>query len=256
MISVSHLCKTYPGVDTPSVDDLTFHIGKATVCGLLGRNGAGKSTTLNLLTGCLAPTSGSIRIAGADLQEDPTTAKRRIGYAPELPPLYPDMTLSEYLVFVARAKSVRAPKAEAARVMEKADLTRFASVRLAALSKGSRQRAGLAQALIGDPDILILDEPSIGLDPEQIARLRAWIAELGKTHTVLLSSHILSEITLLCGRILLLSEGKLVADETPDGLLKKSGKATLEEAFLALTSDPEAEADDDPPPVRGRRRIR
>ena len=253
MISVSHLCKTYPGADTPSVDDLTFHIGKAEVCGLLGRNGAGKSTTLNLLTGCLAPTSGSICIAGTDLLEDPTDAKRRIGYAPENPPLYPDMTLSEYLLFVARAKSVRAPKEETARIMEKTNLARYASVRLAALSKGSRQRAGLAQALIGDPDILILDEPSIGLDPEQITRLRAWIAELGKTHTILLSSHILSEITLLCGRILLLSEGRLVADDTPGGLLARSGKASLEDAFLSLTAD-SADTSDDLPQTRGRRR--
>ena len=198
-------------------------------------------------------TTPSIRIAGTDLLEDPTDAKRRIGYAPENPPLYPDMTLSEYLLFVARAKSVRAPKEETARIMEKTNLARYASVRLAALSKGSRQRAGLAQALIGDPDILILDEPSIGLDPEQITRLRAWIAELGKTHTILLSSHILSEITLLCGRILLLSEGRLVADDTPGGLLARSGKTSLEDAFLSLTAD-SADTSDDLPQTRGRRR--
>ena len=251
MIAVSHLSKRYPGAAAPALDDLSFTVGKGEICGLLGRNGAGKSTTLNILTGCLAPSSGHVKIDGIDLWEDPVPAKRKIGYAPERPPLYPDMTLREYLTFVCRAKSVADPRAEAARVMEATALSRHADSRLAILSKGNRQRAGLVQALIGDPPILILDEPAIGLDPEQITRLRSLITSLRTGHTILLSSHILSEVSLLCSRIVLLSQGRLAADDTPEGLLSKSGRKTLEEAFLALTSDG---PDEDDEPKKGRRR--
>ena len=251
MIAVSHLSKRYPGADTLSLDDVSFTVSEGEICGLLGRNGAGKSTTLNILTGCLAPSSGHVEIDGIDLWTDPVQAKRKIGYAPELPPLYPDMRLFEYLVFVCRAKSVSNPGEEAERVMEVTSMTRYASSRLAILSKGNRQRAGLAQALIGDPTILILDEPANGLDPEQNARLRALIAELGKKHTILLSSHILSEVSLLCGRIVLLSQGRLAAEDTAEGLKKRAGKDTLEEAFLALTSQ---EQDDEEPPLKKRKK--
>ncbi len=242
----------------PALDDVSFRIEGAEVCGLLGRNGAGKSTALNILTGCLPATSGSVEIDGIDLEVNPTEAKRRIGYAPELPPLYPDMTLSEYLTFVARAKSCVHVKDEIVRVMEETSTLRHAGTPLRALSRGNRQRAGIAQALLGNPGILILDEPSIGLDPEQITRLRALIARLGRDHTVLLSSHILSEITLLCGRILLLSRGRLVADAAPEELLRRTGKATLEEAFLELTAGDEEDGEEtelpSPRRPRGRRK--
>ncbi|MDY5015141.1 MAG: ABC transporter ATP-binding protein [Eubacteriales bacterium] len=259
MIQASHLSKRYPGAASPALDDVSFTVGRGEVCGLLGRNGAGKSTTLNLLTGCLAPTAGRVTVGGVDLLDDPIAAKRRLGYAPEQPPLYPDMTLLEYLVFAAEAKRLPHAGEEAERVMEETALTRRRGDLLRTLSKGNRQRAGIAQALLGDPPILILDEPSIGLDPEQITKLRALIASLGKDRTVLLSSHILSEITLLCGRILLLSCGRLVADGTPEQVIAQSGKKTLEEAFLALTADTPSEeddrddAEDEPPRRRGRK---
>ncbi len=256
LIQASHLTKRYPGGAVPALEDVTFTIERGEVCGLLGRNGAGKSTTLNLLTGCLAPSDGFVQIGGVDLNEDPVAAKKKLGYAPEQPPLYPDMTLEEYLVFVARAKDVRNPREEALRVLEATSLYRQRGSLLRTLSKGNRQRAGIAQALIGDPPILILDEPSIGLDPEQIARLRALIASLGRNRTVLLSSHILSEITLLCNRILLLSCGKLVADGAPEAVIAQSGKTTLEEAFLALTADPAAAAEDAEDPPHERRDLR
>lgn len=255
MIQASHLTKRYPGSAVPALEDVTFTVERGEVCGLLGRNGAGKSTTLNLLTGCLAPSDGFVTIGGVDLNADPVAAKKKLGYAPEQPPLYPDMTLEEYLVFVAQAKAVGKPREEAMRVMEETSLYRQRGSQLRTLSKGNRQRAGIAQALIGDPPILVLDEPSIGLDPEQIARLRSLIASLGRNRTILLSSHILSEITLLCSRILLLSCGRLVADGAPEAVIAQSGKTTLEEAFLALTAD-SAPADDDEEDTRLKRRDR
>jgi ABC-2 type transport system ATP-binding protein len=239
LITTQNITKTYRRYNRPALDSVSFHIARGTVCGLLGQNGAGKSTTLNLLTGCLIPDAGKIFIDGIDLSADPLQAKRRIGYAPENPPLYPDMTLGEYLTFVARAKGCKDIPAETARVMRLTETEPMRTRLLKTLSKGYRQRAGLAQALVGDPDILILDEPTIGLDPRQITAMRTLVAELGRTKTILLSSHILSEITLLCGQIIILAQGKLVADDTPEGILKNTGCAALEDAFLKLTGVPD-----------------
>lgn len=227
MIEVSHLTKRY-GAHT-AVEDLTFTIEKGRIYGFLGPNGAGKSTTMNILTGCLAATEGEVRIAGYDIFEEARQAKRRIGYLPEQPPLYPDMTPEEYLRFVAGAKGVPADKtgAQLLRVLEVTGLSDVKDRLIRNLSKGYRQRVGIAQALLGDPEIVILDEPTVGLDPLQIIEIRDLIRSLGKDHTVLLSSHILSEVRAICDVILILSKGRLVACDTPD---------TLEARFAAGTA--------------------
>lgn len=227
MIEVSHLTKRY-GTHT-AVEDLTFTIEKGKIYGFLGPNGAGKSTTMNILTGCLAATEGEVRIAGHDIFEEAQEAKKHIGYLPEQPPLYPDMTPEEYLCFVAGAKGVPADKMreQLFRVMDVTGLDPVKTRLIRNLSKGYRQRVGIAQALLGDPDIIILDEPTVGLDPLQIIEIRDLIRDLGKDHTVLLSSHILSEVRAVCDVILIISRGKMVACDTPD---------TLEERFAAGAS--------------------
>jgi len=249
MIELSHITKQYTRNSAPAVKDLSFRVEEGSVCGLLGRNGAGKSTTLNILTGCLAPNDGKVIVGtgkdAAELYEEPLKAKAKIGYAPEIPPLYPDMTLFEYLCFAARAKGVSEPRREAERCMKLTATGSYADSLLRTLSKGTRQRVGVAQAILGDPPILILDEPSIGLDPEQIARLRNLIADLGKNHTILLSSHILSEITLLCDHIVLLKEGELAFNGVPEEMLRQTGKSSLEEAFLDLTKGTDEEDEED-----------
>ena len=227
MIEVSHLTKRY-GNHT-AVDDLSFTIPGGQIYGLLGPNGAGKSTTMNILTGCLAATSGDVRIDGVDIFEDPMAAKRHLGYLPEQPPVYMDRTPYEYLRFVARAKGLRDTRAEVERVMALTQITDMRDRLIGNLSKGYRQRVGLAQAILGDPDIIILDEPTVGLDPKQITEIRELIVSLGKNKTVILSSHILSEVQAVCGTILILSRGKLVACDTPENLEKQmSGAAALE----------------------------
>lgn len=220
MIEVRHLSKRY-GTHL-AVEDLSFSIDRGVVYGFLGPNGAGKSTTMNIMTGCLGATEGEVLIDGHNVAEEPMEAKKHIGYLPELPPLYGDMTPEEYLRFVARAKGLR--REESARqietVMEK---TRIADVRkrlIRNLSKGYRQRVGIAQALLGNPEVIILDEPTVGLDPAQIIEIRELIRELGKEHTLVLSSHILSEVQAVCDSILILSKGRLVACDTAENLTK------------------------------------
>ena len=218
MIEVRHLTKRYG--DTLAVDDLNFTIEKGRIYGFLGPNGAGKSTTMNIITGYLASTDGSVTINGHDILEDAEAAKKNIGYLPELPPLYFDMTVKEYLAFAAELKKI--PKAERknqiSRVSATTKLDAVQNRLIKNLSKGYRQRVGLAQALLGSPEILILDEPTVGLDPKQILEIRDLIKELGKEHTVILSSHILSEISAVCDYVLILSHGKLVASDTLENL--------------------------------------
>lgn len=222
LIEVSNLTKRYTA-ESAAVDNITFTIEKGHIYGLLGRNGAGKTTTLNLLTGALAATDGKITVCGHDLLTDPEAAKACIGYLPELPPLYSELTPAEVLSFVAEARGI--PGKDRPLAVRKAlNATDTFSVRhqlISSLSKGYRQRVGIAQAMVGDPPILILDEPTVGLDPGQVLDLRKLILSLGKEHTVILSSHILSEIAEVCDRILILSDGKLVADDSLEALLRK-----------------------------------
>ena len=218
MIEVQDLVKRYGSY--LAVDHLSFSAEKGRIYGFLGPNGAGKSTTMNIMTGCLAPTSGTILVDGMDLQQQPEQVKQRIGYLPELPPLYPEMTVREYLTFAARLKKV--PKAQVLRevvqAMEKTGLTDEQDHLIRTLSKGYRQRVGLASALLGSPDVVILDEPTVGLDPRQILEIRDLIRSLRDDHVVLLSSHILSEVSAVCDYIFILSHGRLVASDTPENL--------------------------------------
>ena len=218
VIEVSGLTKRY-GKNT-AVDHLSFRVKKGQIYGFLGPNGVGKTTTMNMLTGYLAPTEGQIRIDGHDISEEPVEARRRIGYLPEIPPLYLDMTPLEYLRFAAELKGVAKEKreSEVERVMEKTQIQDMQERLIRHLSKGYRQRVGLAQALLGDPEVLILDEPMVGLDPKQIIEIRELIRSLGKKHTVILSSHILSEITSICDHVMIISHGKLAASDTPENL--------------------------------------
>ena len=218
VIEISGLTKRY-GKNT-AVDHLSFRVKKGQIYGFLGPNGAGKTTTMNMLTGYLAPTEGQIRIDGHDISEEPVEARRRIGYLPEIPPLYLDMTPLEYLRFAAELKGVAKEKreSEVERVMEKTQIQDMQERLIRHLSKGYRQRVGLAQALLGDPEVLILDEPMVGLDPKQIIEIRELIRSLGKKHTVILSSHILSEITSICDHVMIISHGKLAASDTPENL--------------------------------------
>jgi len=218
LIEVKHLTKIYG--DHTAVDDMSFTITPGKIYGLLGPNGAGKSTTMNMVTGCLAATSGTVLINGHDIYQDPIAAKRCIGYLPEIPPLYTDMTPYEYLSFVAEAKGVDGERA-VRQVKEVMELTQIEEMRdrlIKNLSKGYRQRVGIAQAMLGDPDIIILDEPTVGLDPKQIIEIRELIRMLGESKTVILSSHILAEISAVCDHVLIISHGKLVADDTIENL--------------------------------------
>ena len=219
MIEVSHLTKRYGS--HVAVDDISFTVDDGCIYGLLGPNGAGKSTTMNVITGNLSPTSGTVTINGHDIQEEPQAAKACIGYLPELPPLYTDMTVGEYLNFVAELKGVKKKAnraADVAKASERAGLQEMQTRLIRNLSKGYRQRVGVAAALLGNPDIIILDEPTVGLDPAQMIEIRSLIHDLGKTHTVILSSHILSEVQTVCDRVLIISGGKLAAQGTPEEL--------------------------------------
>lgn len=219
MIEVSHLTKRYGS--HVAVDDISFTVEKGCIYGLLGPNGAGKSTTMNVITGYLSPTSGTVTINGHDIQEEPQAAKACIGYLPELPPLYTDMAVREYLNFVAELKGMKKKAdraADVARVCEKAGLQGMEARLIRNLSKGYRQRVGVAAALLGNPEVIILDEPTVGLDPAQMIEIRALIHDLGKSHTVILSSHILSEVQTVCDRVLIISGGKLAAQGTPEEL--------------------------------------
>lgn len=271
MIEVKDLVKRYS--KNTAVDHLNFHVQKGQIYGFLGPNGAGKSTTMNMMTGYLAPTEGQILINGYDVAEEPMEARKCIGYLPEIPPLYPDMTVLEYLRFATELKQV--PKNERSteieRVMDETRIKDMENRLIRHLSKGYKQRVGLAQALLGDPEVLILDEPMVGLDPKQIIEIRELIRGLGQKHTVILSSHILSEISSICDHVLIISNGKLVASDTPEnlgsymkhtdamelqvrgskeaceqaiellkqvkGLEVKTTTATLEDVFLELTNE-------------------
>ena len=229
MIEVSHLTKRYGG--HTAVSNLSFTIEKGQIYGFLGTNGAGKSTTMNIMTGCLAASEGEVRIDGHDIFEEPQQAKRLIGYLPEQPPLYLDRTPREYLTFVGRAKGIKdkALPEQIGRVMEVTQITDVADRLIKHLSKGYRQRVGIAQALLGDPEVVILDEPTVGLDPKQIIEIRSLIQSLGQKHTVILSSHILSEVQAVCQTILIISKGHLVACDTPENLERLfSGSAAVD----------------------------
>lgn len=220
MIEVTNLTKRYG--DHLAVDHLSFHVEKGQIYGFLGPNGAGKSTTMNMLTGYLAATEGTILINGHDVLKEPEEAKKGIGYLPEIPPLYTEMTVLEYLQFAAELKKV--PKSERKQqirdIMEMTKISDMAGRLIKNLSKGYRQRVGLAQAILGYPEVIILDEPTVGLDPKQIIEIRDLIRNLGKEHTIILSSHILSEVSAVCDHIMIISHGKLVASDSPEGLQK------------------------------------
>ena len=221
MIEGSHLTKKYGG--HLAVDDVSFTVEDGQIYGLLGPNGAGKSTIMNILTGYLSATSGQVTVAGHPLPEEADEAKACVGYLPEQPPLYPEMTVGEYLNFVAELKKVpRAQRKEQVlRAARRTGLEKVLPRLIRSLSKGYRQRVGIAQALLGSPQLIILDEPTVGLDPAQVIGIRKLIRELGKTHTVILSSHILSEVQAVCSRVLILSKGALVAEGTPEQLSEK-----------------------------------
>lgn len=227
MIEISHLTKKY-GTHV-AVDDLNLTIEPGRIYGLLGPNGAGKSTTMNMLTGYLGATEGTIKINGFDILAQPEDAKKCIGYLPELPPLYMDMTVEEYLLFAAELKKIpkekRKPYVEDAMATTK--ITDMRGRLIKNLSKGYRQRVGLAQAVLGFPEIIILDEPSVGLDPKQIIEIRELIRKLAKKHTVILSSHILAEVREVCDYIMIISKGKLVASDTPENLERYLGESGL-----------------------------
>ncbi|MBE6560360.1 MAG: ATP-binding cassette domain-containing protein [Ruminococcaceae bacterium] len=218
LIEVKHLTKKYGSFT--AVKDISFTVEKGRIYGFLGPNGAGKSTTMNIITGCLAATSGEVTVNGHDIYEEPVEAKASIGYLPEIPPLYTDMTPEEFLYFVGEAKGVDPVHldVQVEQVMEKTALTGVRDRLIKNLSKGYKQRVGIAQAILGDPEIIILDEPTVGLDPLQIIEIRDLIKELGENHTVILSSHILSEISAVCDTIIIISHGRIVASDTIENL--------------------------------------
>ena len=241
MIEVSHLTKQYG--NHLAVDDVSFTVADGQICGLLGPNGAGKSTIMNILTGYLSATSGQVTVAGHPLPEEADAAKACVGYLPEQPPLYPEMTVQEYLTFAAELKGVKKAerKEQVCRAARRTGLEAVLPRLIRSLSKGYKQRVGIAQALLGSPRLIILDEPTVGLDPAQVIEIRKLIRELSRAHTVILSSHILSEVQAVCQQILILSKGHLAAAGSLEELTA-DGKS-LEEVFLELTDgEPEKAA--------------
>ena len=237
MITVENLSKRY--ASKTAVDGMSFHVEKGEILGFLGPNGAGKTTTMRMITGYMPATEGTVRVDGFDVFETPLEVRRRIGYLPENPPLYTEMTVAAYLRFVGKIKGV-APgnlNDEVARVMEKVNVSDVADRIIAKLSKGYKQRVGLAQALLNDPPVLILDEPTIGLDPKQIQEVRELIKELAGNHTVILSTHILPEVEQTCHRVIIIDHGKIVAVDTPQNLRFQQGS---ERIFLEVDG-PEAD---------------
>jgi ABC-2 type transport system ATP-binding protein len=221
VIQIENVTKRYGS--HVALDNLNFTVNKGEVIGFLGPNGAGKSTTMNIITGYISASEGSVKVDGIDILENPEKVKSKIGYLPELPPLYMDMTVIEYLKFVSKLKKVKKDSIEPSlqRIMNLVKVNHVQNRLIKNLSKGYKQRVGLAQALIGDPEVLILDEPTVGLDPKEIIEIRNLIKSIGKEHTIILSSHILSEVSAVCDRVLIMSKGKLVATGTPDELSKK-----------------------------------
>ncbi len=237
MIEVKNLSKSYG--DKRAVDNISFKANDGEILGFLGPNGAGKSTTMNILTGYLSSTSGEAYINGKEILDDPIAAKKEIGYLPEFPPLYLDMTVKEYLYFVYELKGCKLPRNT--HLKEICELVKIDNVYnriIKNLSKGYKQRVGLAQALVGNPNVLILDEPTVGLDPKQIIEIRTLIRKLGKNHTVILSSHILTEVQAVCDRIVVINQGKIVADDTADNL---SNTLTADHKLIARIDGPREE---------------
>jgi ABC-2 type transport system ATP-binding protein len=227
VIEVEHVSKRYGPV--AAVDDVSFRVEPGQILGFLGPNGAGKTTTMRIITGFMPATSGKAVVAGYDVFEQPLEAKRRTGYLPETPPLYPDMTVREYLTFVAKIKGLRSHvKDRVAEVMKKTWVADMAERHCGKLSKGYKQRVGLAQAIIHNPDVLVLDEPTAGLDPRQIIETRQLIRELAGTHTIVLSTHILPEVSQTCQRVVIINKGRVVAVDSPDNLMHRmQGAATV-----------------------------
>lgn len=240
MIEVKQLTKNYGHI--AAVQDLSFEIGKGEIVGFLGPNGAGKSTTMRMLTGFFPATRGTARIAGFEVHAEPLEVKRRVGYMPERVPLYDEMTVGAFLRYAATIKGITRAQVnvEADRVAERCGLGDMRQRLINNLSKGYRQRVGLAQALIGSPPVIVLDEPTAGLDPKQIVDIRQMIKELGQDHTILLSTHILPEVSMVCERVLIIHRGRLVTQARMEELTSGAGR-TLEEAFMAAIST-EAEA--------------
>ena len=234
MIEAKGLQKRYR--DVVAIDDVSFSLAKGEIAGFLGPNGAGKTTTMKILTGFLPPTRGSAVVAGYDVFEQPMEVKRRIGYLPEHPPVYPDLTVREYLRFVGRLKRLGGEvlAADVDRVIDKVSLAPVADRLIRNISKGFQQRTGLAQALLANPEVLLLDEPTIGMDPRQIGEVRGLIRELAGEHTVMLSTHILQEVTAVCERVIIINKGRVVADDRLDDLIRKH-EGSLEQVFLSLT---------------------
>jgi ABC-2 type transport system ATP-binding protein len=218
MIEICNLTKSYGS--KKALDDISFTVSKGEIVGFLGPNGAGKSTTMNILTGYISSTSGSVTIDGHDILDEPKKVKQCIGYLPEQPPLYQDMAVWDYLSFVYDLKKItnQEKQVHIRNVVDKVGIDNVKNRKIANLSKGYKQRVGLAQALLGDPEVLVLDEPTVGLDPKQIIEIRNMIEELGEEHTVILSSHILSEISAVCERVIIINQGKIVAEDTPEHL--------------------------------------
>lgn len=234
MIDVEHLVKRFSGF--AAVDGISFHVPRGQIVGFLGPNGAGKTTTMRILTGFFPPTSGSVRIDGLDAVRDSLAVRRRIGYLPESVPLYTDMRVVEYLDFRARLKGVRSRKQRRDRVGHVLDRCGLAPMRrrlIGQLSKGYRQRVGIADALVHDPPVLILDEPTVGLDPSQIREIRDLVRDLGQTHTVMLSTHILQEVEMVCDRVMILFAGKIARDGAMEEY-RVNGALELEDAFLRI----------------------
>jgi len=239
LIQVENVTKKYG--QRVAVDRLNFTVNRGEILGFLGPNGAGKSTTMNIITGYLSATEGSVKLDGHDILEEPQAVKRQIGYMPELPPLYPDMTVRDYLSFVCDIKGVpRSRRRENLdRSMKLVQISDVGGRLIKNLSKGYKQRVGIAQAIVGTPPVLILDEPTIGLDPQQIIETRNLIRDLGKEHTIILSSHILPEVQAVCSRVLIINKGRIVASDTPENL---SRGISGDNRLLLRVAGPEREA--------------
>lgn len=237
MIEINNLTKRYG--DFLAVDDISFNVEKGKILGFLGPNGAGKTTTMRIITGFMPPSEGNVTISGYDVLDKPLLTKNKIGYLPETPPLYLDMTVSEYLNFAGLLKQVPNQKINAAvdNACSKVDINDVKNKVIKALSKGYKQRVGLAQAIIHDPEVLILDEPTIGLDPIQIREVRDLIKSLAGNHTIVLSTHILPEVDMTCDEVVIIKKGKIIAQDTPKNLSKKMNKSSLEEIFIDLISE-------------------
>jgi ABC-type multidrug transport system, ATPase component len=221
MIQVDNVTKRYG--TRAALSDISFTVNEGEILGFLGPNGAGKTTTMNIITGYISATEGTVKVDGVDILEQPNEVKKKIGYLPELPPVYQDMTVDEYLTYVGKLKKVDSAKLSES-INQIMDVVKITDVRhrlIKNLSKGYKQRVGLAQAIIGDPEVLILDEPTVGLDPKQIIEIRNLIKELGKKHTIILSSHILSEVSAVCDRVLIINKGQIVVSGTPEELSKR-----------------------------------